>query len=132
MPEADNSKEKQPAPDVGKLLADGFAAIKADLKADMEKLNARIMPQKEQAPKKVTTEDELADMVLLDPKKAVQEIKNQLRTEIMGSVSSEIMAKDDFNAKYTELMGMYPEIADEKSDLHIRTKELFGSFSAGK
>lgn len=134
MPEVENKENKEKenkGPDVSKLIADGFSGLKAEL----DKLSQRVMATEQkpsQKQSKQETDDDLADMILLDPKKAVGKIREQLKESLMGDINTNLTAKEEFNMKYTELMGLYPEIADESSELHKRTKELFGTFSGGK
>lgn len=120
------------APDVSKLVQDGFKTLQAEL----GNLNKRIEAQEKKAsapapkvrpPVVEDPEEDLGAELLVNPEKAVKKITDKVRREVEGSMSTQSKAKDNFFAKFTELTEQYPELNNASSDLHVRAKELLAS-----
>jgi hypothetical protein len=130
------------APDVAKLVSEGFTKLQAEL----GNLNKRVegiekTKQPAAAPKKSAKEEEaededLATEILVNPTKAVKKLTAKIEQEVTGKVRSEMQgqgeARDTFFNRFTELAQEYPELNDTKSEFHTRAKELLTEKSNGK
>ncbi len=119
-------------PDLAKLLTDNFSKLEGTLK-NLESRVARVeTPAEKKQSKQVDEDDDLETLILSDPKKAVSKIKNQVKEEIMGSVSQQETVKVNFNNKFVALQNEFPEISDTSSDLHKRAKEIMSESANGQ
>lgn len=115
------------APDVAKLIEN----MQKGLSEDLKKLNKRVdqlaTPPAPTPKAKVEDEEDLNDMILINPKKAVETITRKVEDKVRAGVNADAAAKDQFNNKFSELQADYPEIADQSSDLHVRAKEILAA-----
>lgn len=99
----------------------------------MKALNSRLDSQNQPKPKKQEEDNEdLSNMILIDPAKAVQKITAKVKEEVMGTVASDTQAREVFNGKFLELQNDFPEIANQDSKLHKKAKELLAASGASK
>lgn len=124
-----------PSQDISKVVESSFKSLQDEIRKLNSRIDAQAAPKK-QEPAASDKEDDLETMILVDPKKAVEKIKSQVKNEVLNTVSSESKAQQDFGAKFQELSQDYPEIANQSSDLHARAKEIMaqtanGQFDAG-
>lgn len=117
------------APDLAKLLQDNFKALNEKI----TELDTRVSNVTQKAPARVEEpeeEESLETLILVNPTKAVKRIESKVTEQVMGAVSSQNKAQQQFGAKYEELLGLYPEIGDQKSELHTYAKTLMAQSGA--
>jgi hypothetical protein len=115
-----------PADKMTKTLEDGFKALREQFGELSAKLEAKTQPAPK-APAKEEPEEDLSDLILTDPTKAVNKIKKQVREEVLSSVQSTNVARDTFQTKFVELQAEFPEIGKAGSELHKRAKEILAA-----
>lgn len=130
------------APDVTKLVSEGFSKLQAELGnlnkrvEGMEKSRAAPPAPKKAAKEEEEDDEDLATEILVNPTKAVKKLTAKIEQEVTGKVRSEMQgageARDTFFNRFTELAQEYPELNDTKSEFHTRAKELLSEKSNGK
>lgn len=121
------------APDVTKVVSEGFKDLKSGLEALAKRIEAQEKKSAAPAPKpkaKVEEDDsDLADEILVNPSKAVKKITEKVQNELETKFSSQSQAQSKFSTKFNDLASDYPELADQKSELHQRAKALLGEIT---
>lgn len=111
---------------LAKSMEDNFKKFSETL----TNLNSKVESLSAPAPAKQEPTDKLEDLIILDPAKAIERIKSEVRNEVISGVNAENKVKEEFSSKFYELQGLYPEIADQSSALHKRAKELMDNSKA--
>lgn len=129
------------APDVAKMVADGFKNLQAELGnlnkrvEGMEKSKAAPGPKPAVKEEPQDDDEDLATELLVNPGKAVKKITAKIEKEVSGKVRNEMSganaARDNFFNRFQELSQEYPELGDTKSEFHTRAKELLTEKSNG-
>lgn len=120
---------KPAGPDLAKVIQDSFKALQADLNKLNSKVDEGQKRQQKAAPEPKREEDDLSTTILVDPAKAVSQIAERVKKEVIGAVSSQNSAKEEFGNKFNELYREYPEISNQDSELHARAKEIMATLT---
>lgn len=112
-------------PDVTKILQDSFKQLNEQIGNLSKRLDSQT---KATAPapkaKEETVEEDLGDLLLVNPSKAVERITKKVENEVSQKFGAKDQAAREFSSKFVELSQDYPEINSQSSDLYQRAFEL--------
>lgn len=127
--------------------ADPIKNLKAEVNRKMENITAQLQQQNQmmnqqlqaiiesvkpsQKQQAAENDDELADLMLTNPKEAVKRIKSQVANEVTSNVSNVINSKEQTTQVIAGLAAEYPELRDNNSDLARKAVELYNSLPTG-
>ena len=112
------------APDITKVLEEQFKALNDKITQLDSRVSASAQKAAKPANKEEPEEESLETLLFVDPAKAVKKITSSIEEKVLGAVNNQSSAQQQFNAKFAELQSLYPELADQKSELYSHAKEL--------